>query len=143
MAKRRELSGVSTFGYIPKVSRAIEGVVGEKWADVIASMAFDRWNAATTVFRDVAHDAYEELAGVLSEMTLTDENGARRYLSVATALSAMAYKLARLHGGVLTDADKEALVALLTYNKNINLPEDKAREVVEVIARHFPTPGSH
>ena len=143
MAKRRELSGVSTFGYIPKVSRAIEGVVGERWADVIAAMAFDRWNASTTVFRDVAHEVYEELANILSDMNLTEENGARRYLAVATALSAMAYKLARLHGGVLTDADKEALVALLVYNKNIKLPEEKARMVVDAIAKHFPTPGSH
>ena len=65
MPRARTLSARSVQGYIGKVAKNLEGIVGSELATAYAAMAQLRWSETTQLFRQVAEDTYRFVGAII------------------------------------------------------------------------------
>ena len=132
MARSKGFSQVSTFAYTAKVTRSIAPVVGEDAARVIAFAAYGKWSEKT-MFRVVAQNTYEAIAGVLGGFEPNSKVALTRYLSLAMALAAEFYKYWSKYPNGMPEDRLHDIAVLWNIDPKKKFPLDKAEAIVNIL----------
>ncbi len=131
MAKKKNMSALTSLGYITKVGKNLEGIVGQQFALAYSSIAQGRWNENMGKILDVGNSVYLAIGKILSDNPmLTDETGGIKYRGYGVSMSAEAYKIYKRKGRIM-ESDLDLLANL--YSQSFGIPKSKAMEIAKVI----------
>ena len=122
--------------YASKVSRAIEGIVGDRYAEAIAFAGIGKW-AENTPFLEVAKETYKDIAHILTGSDDLSKAATRRYLSLATALAAQFWTFYNKYEDGIPEDRLNDVAVVFAYNPKMKLDLTSAQEIVKLFNDAF------
>jgi hypothetical protein len=136
MARSKGTDSAMPLKYASKVSRAIEGIVGDRYAEAIAFAGIGKWTE-NTPFLEVAKETYKDIAYTLTGNANLDKAAVRRYLSLATALAAQFWTFYNKYEDGIPEDRLNDVAVVFAYNPKMRLGLDTAQEIVRILNDAF------
>jgi hypothetical protein len=136
MARSKGTNSAMPLKYASKVSRAIAGIVGDRYAEAIAFAGIGKW-AENTPFLEVAKETYKDIAQTLTGIDNLDKTTARRYLSLATALAAQFWTFYNKYDDGIPEDRLDDVARVFAYNPKMKLNFVQAQAIVKLFNDAF------
>jgi len=136
MARSKGTNSAMPLKYASKVSRAIAGIVGDRYAEAIAFAGIGKWTE-NTPFLEVAKETYKDIAHEITGNDNIDKAAVRRYLSLATALAAQFWTFYNKYEDGIPEERLKDVAVVFAYNPKMHLNLDTAQKIVELLNDAF------